>query len=46
MFADKDVLEKVLIAIAIVIGALIIREAIIEAAGIIGSQIASAIAIQ
>ena len=45
MQANKDLIGKVIIAIAIIIGSFIIGEAIIEAAGIIGSQIASAIAI-
>ena len=46
MQEKKELLGKAILAIAIIIASLIIKEAIIEAAGIIGSQIASAIAIK
>lgn len=45
MRIEKELLGRILISLAIVIASYIVGQAIIEAAGIIGSQIASAIAI-
>ncbi len=39
----QDLIGKILIAVAIIIGAYIIGDAILEAGGSIGSQIASAL---